>query len=219
MSSTQDSMLTTGPLPPVAVIDEFLDPDTRNALVEYALSREAALRPAEVVVGGEHQVDPSRRVNRRLRKLGPLENRISPHFLDALPAIREKIGGRAMTRPSLELELTAYGDGAFFFPHLDIPVGPGRQPLSAYDKQDRVISAVYYFHAQPRRFEGGDLRLFRFGTDPTEAGPDDVRDVEPIDNRMVAFPSWALHEVRPVRCPSRRYADSRFAINCWYCSS
>jgi SM-20-related protein len=29
------------------------------------------------------------------------------------------------------------------------------------------------------------------------------------------FPSWVLHEVRPVSCPSKRFVDSRFAINCW----
>lgn len=218
MSSGVDSEFAMGPLPPAAVIDNFLDPATRRALFDFALSREAQFHSAEVVVGGVDQVDPTRRINRRIRKLGSLEAELTAHLLRALPSIQSAIGGRAMDDPALELEVTAYGDGAFFIPHLDIPVGAGRQPLSAYDNQDRVISAVYYFHRMPKPFEGGDLRLYRFGTDPDRAGPGDVRDIEPVDNRLVAFPSWALHEVRPVRSASDRFADSRFALNCWYCA-
>jgi Rps23 Pro-64 3,4-dihydroxylase Tpa1-like proline 4-hydroxylase len=40
-------------------------------------------------------------------------------------------------------------------------------------------------------------------------------DIEPGQNRLVAFPSWAPHEVMPISCPSRRFIDSRFAVNCW----
>jgi SM-20-related protein len=218
MSTEDDSELAVGPLPPVAVIDDFLDPATRRALFDFALSRETQFRAAEVVVGGDEQVDPTRRINRRIRKLGPIEADLSTCFLRALPSIQSAIGGRVMIDPALELEVTAYSDGAFFTPHLDIPVGVGRRPFSAYDNQDRVISAIYYFHATPKLFEGGDLRLYRFGMDPDRAEPGDVRDIEPVDNRLVAFPSWALHEVRPVRSSSERFADSRFALNCWYCA-
>jgi Rps23 Pro-64 3,4-dihydroxylase Tpa1-like proline 4-hydroxylase len=30
-----------------------------------------------------------------------------------------------------------------------------------------------------------------------------------------SFPSWAPHEVMPISCPSKRFTDSRFAINYW----
>jgi Rps23 Pro-64 3,4-dihydroxylase Tpa1-like proline 4-hydroxylase len=26
-----------------------------------------------------------------------------------------------------------------------------------------------------------------------------------------------MHEVRPVACPSGRFEDHRFAVNCWLC--
>jgi Rps23 Pro-64 3,4-dihydroxylase Tpa1-like proline 4-hydroxylase len=41
-------------------------------------------------------------------------------------------------------------------------------------------------------------------------------DVEPLHNSLVVFPAWLPHEVLKVSCPSGRFADSRFAINCWF---
>jgi Rps23 Pro-64 3,4-dihydroxylase Tpa1-like proline 4-hydroxylase len=40
-------------------------------------------------------------------------------------------------------------------------------------------------------------------------------DIEPANDTLVFFPSWYPHEVLPVSCPSGRFEDSRFAINCW----
>lgn len=82
-----------------------------------------------------------------------------------------------------------------------------------------MLSAVYYFHALPKGFSGGQLRLFRFGADHTAAQSELANhvDLEPVRNSLIAFPSWAYHEVRPVSCPSGDFADFRFALNCWYC--
>ena len=120
---------------------------------------------------------------------------------------------------SLQLELAAHGDGAFFAPHLDIPVGSERQPLGASEGEDRIISAVYYFYSEPKGFTGGELRLLPLGPLPEGAQPEPTghTDIEPVRNSLVAFASWFPHEVRPIRCPSGRFADFRFALNCWYC--
>ena len=40
-------------------------------------------------------------------------------------------------------------------------------------------------------------------------------DVAPEKDSLLIFPSWALHEVMPVVCPSGEFADSRFSVNCW----
>jgi Rps23 Pro-64 3,4-dihydroxylase Tpa1-like proline 4-hydroxylase len=74
-----------------------------------------------------------------------------------------------------------------------------------------MLSAVYYFHRMPKAFSGGCLRLHRIGARPGDIG----MDVTPIDNSLVVFPSWAPHEVLPVRCLSGAFGDSRFAVNCW----
>ena len=39
--------------------------------------------------------------------------------------------------------------------------------------------------------------------------------VTPVSNRLVVFSSQEWHEMTPVRCPSRVFADSRFAVTSW----
>jgi Rps23 Pro-64 3,4-dihydroxylase Tpa1-like proline 4-hydroxylase len=119
-----------------------------------------------------------------------------------------KTGFRGAAPSILELELAAHGDGAFYHAHTDIAVGETRKKRS--DKSDRVLSAVYYFYAEPKAFSGGELRLFQLGENPAFV------ELQPLQNSLVVFHSWVPHEVRPVSCPSGEFRDYRFAINCWY---
>jgi SM-20-related protein len=70
---------------------------------------------------------------------------------------------------------------------------------------------VYYFFSEPKAFNGGALRLYAIGGNSQQS----FIDIEPERNSLLVFPSWAPHEVMPVHCPSGRFVDSRFAINCW----
>lgn len=99
------------------------------------------------------------------------------------------------------------------------PMVPDARPIGASNGQDRVLSAVYYFYREPKGFSGGALRLYRFGARPAEANgdPSNWVDVEPHRNSLVAFPSFALHEVLNVDCPSGSFENFRFALNCWFC--
>lgn len=213
----------TGPLPPYAQIDDFLAADERGGLLDWVLANEARFASATITdarTGRSQRVDPAVRKALILRDLGPLERQVRRRLLDALGPIIARTGSGGPVPRTLELELAAHGDGAHFAPHIDLPVGPDRKPLGgrAGSNEDRLISAVYYFHAEPKSFAGGELRLFRFGADPAGGDPADHVDLQPLDNRLVAFPSWATHEVRPVRCASARFRDYRFALNCWYCA-
>jgi Rps23 Pro-64 3,4-dihydroxylase Tpa1-like proline 4-hydroxylase len=104
----------------------------------------------------------------------------------------------------LEVEMIAHGDGGFYGRHVDL--NPHREAETI-----RALSGVYYFHTRPRAFTGGELRLYPSATGAT----DTFIDVEPAHNSFAVFPSWLTHEVMPVRCPSGRFADSRFSVNCW----
>jgi SM-20-related protein len=106
----------------------------------------------------------------------------------------------------IELELAAHRDGGFYRTHIDTHTGPAQEG----DGRDRMLTMVYYFHRTPRAFSGGEIALYPFvpGGDPVL--------IEPADNRLVAFPSLALHEVRPVACPGDDWADARFAVNIWF---
>ncbi len=102
----------------------------------------------------------------------------------------------------------AHGDGAFYKRRIDTLT-------DRYGDLDRirVLSGVYYFNAEPKAFSGGALRLYAIGGKPDE----NFVNVEPLNNWLLVFPSWAPHEVMPISCPSRRFVDSRFAVNCWIC--
>lgn len=191
-------------------------PGPRLVLANAAEFTPAAVTAGEV--GSAYEVSPEDRIALTSKKLGPLEPMLTSHLLGALDRIVAGIGTR-LTPQSLDLELSAYGDGAFFAPHTDVSTGINREPLSGEPGQDRVLSAVYYFHRQPKAFSDGALRLFRFGAGPAGAGLEAANhiDLEPIDNSLVAFPSTVIHEVRPVQVPTGNFEDYRFALNCWYC--
>ena len=207
-----------GPLPPAIQFDHFLSAAEHAAVLDWVLSNRARFKPATVTYGATHRADDQTRVALKLADLGPMEPRLREKLLAAVPRIIAAIGGRLPDVPSLELELTAYGDGAFYRAHRDIQVGPARRSLGARPGEDRVLSAVYYFHREPKGFSGGELRLYRWGADIAAADPNDWRDILPTQNSLASFASWAVHEVRAVACPGGAFEDSRFALNCWYCA-
>ena len=208
-----------GPLPPHVQLFDFLPKSEHRRLLEWVLGQADAFTPASVTIGDDWTVDPVQRIALTAYATGDIEADLKRRLSEALPEVITLTGYHGPAPTSLELEIAAHGDGAHYKPHLDIPVGQNRAPLGALDGEDRVLSAVYYFHAEPKRFSGGELRLYRFGTswDCADADPSSYVDLQPIDNSLVVFPSWAMHEVRPVRCPSGKFKDYRFALNCWYC--
>lgn len=196
------------PIPPCHVADGFLERALHARLLDWTLGNAARFTPAPVFREAGQGVASDTRSNLRLRDLGPVEDELTAALLAALPEIVGGLGCAMPERPSLELELSAYGHGDFYHAHLDTVAGA----RAAAAGPARTISAVYYFHRQPKGFDGGALRLL-----PWEGNDGEARAIEPADNRLAAFLSWSRHEVLPVRCPSGDFADSRFAINCWYC--
>ena len=199
--------------PPHHQYRDFLDPVDEQALLDWALASEADFSPS--LLNGD-VLDLKRRKSRRLPDLGPLAELFEGHIRDLAPDLFERTGVPPFEIEHVELEIAAHGDGAHFAPHSDIPIGRNRVPLGGDGSatQDRIVSAVYYFYALPRRFTGGELRLHRFGSNGAEG---DWIDIDPIRNSLLIFPSWAYHEVRPVALPGDRFAEHRFAINCWLC--
>jgi len=192
-------------MPPFHVYRDFLAPEDHQRLVAWAIAHEADFAPSQVY-GGRHDAD--RRSSASLRSAAgtswraPIEARV-----DALaPSLFADAGVAPFDLRVKELEMVAYNDGGRFKPHIDVLTGAAR-----HARGDRVLSGVYYFHREPKHFSGGALRLFAFGVE----GDDVFVDVPPEQNSFVLFPSWVRHEVREVACPSKAFADSRFAVNCW----
>jgi Rps23 Pro-64 3,4-dihydroxylase Tpa1-like proline 4-hydroxylase len=207
-------------MPPYAQFPDFLEAGLHQALLEWVAARQQDFRPATLTKSKDGQgdrLDPDVRIALKLADFGALKARLSQRLLSALPRFMAAVGSSGPEPASLELELTAYGDGAHFRPHLDISIGADRKPLGARKGEDRVISAVYYFHNRPKGFSGGQLRLFRFGSDPANCAEGDSIAIEPLDNSLLVFPSWAQHSVERVSCPSGEFDDYRYAVTCWYC--
>jgi Rps23 Pro-64 3,4-dihydroxylase Tpa1-like proline 4-hydroxylase len=154
---------------------------------------------------GDNKHDPSIRASLRVSDFGPMESLLRLRLLDFVPTLIRELRMTPFEPSEVELELVANNHGAFFKQHIDTLTRDGRQP------SDRMLSAVYYFHTEPKGFTGGALRLSSLGTDSHDSGTD----VQPEQNMLLAFPSWWPHEVLPVSCPSRRFSDSRFNVNCW----
>jgi len=209
-----------GPIPPHARLRNFFAPDLHGALLQWVMDQEPTFRPAKVN-RGKPTVDPDMRIAATTRDLGALQAPVEAALLAAVPDIRAKAGIGGPIPEEVELELAAHGDAAHFRPHIDVLRGPDGSLLGKEDGEVRLLSAVYYFHNEPKGFSGGALRLYRMGLNASDAGddPNNFLDLEPEQNSLVVFPSWTLHEVRPVSVSSGRFIDYRFALNCWFCAS
>lgn len=183
-------------------IADFLPEDEHAALLDWALANEARFVPAGLAGG---LVKPEVRRAASLRDLGPLAAPLEARIRAAVPDWIAALRVTPFDVHEVELELAAHNDGAHFLLHSDTYTTD--QPA----RGDRMLSAVYYFHREPKRFEGGCLRLHRIGAQEGDEG----LDVAPEQNSLVVFPSWGPHEVMLVSCPSGAFADSRFAVNCW----
>ncbi len=187
---------------PYRIYRDFLDSDTQEALLAWSIENEAKFHPTLIEDGKQ---DPSQRLSLRVRDF-PLKALFHQRVLNLVPTLIADLRVTPFEPSRLSLELVASNDGAFFTRHVDTYLGEVRKV------SDRALSAVYYFHAEPKAFSGGAFRLYGFGTSKDASN---FVDVQPDRNTLLAFPSWAWHEVLPVSCPSRRFSDSRFNVNCW----
>lgn len=199
--------LPNAPMPrlmaPHLIEDQFLKPAEHAALLEWAIDSEMRFAPATL---GGGLVDPAVRRAFSLRDLGPIAPLFRARMLAEVPRLIQALRVTPFVVSDVELELAAHNHGAHFVFHADTYTGTV-QSL----RGDRMLSAVYYFHREPRAFFGGDLTIHRFGAKDGDNGTD----IAPAQNRLVVFPSWVAHEVRAVSVPSGAFADSRFAVNCW----
>lgn len=127
-------------------------------------------------------------------------------IFDVFEKVCQECGIEPFQVARVETEVAVHEDGGFYRRHIDTFTGKYQE------SEARALSCVLYFYREPKRFSGGHLRLFPL---PMTAATSQPLEVEPINNTLVAFPSWYPHEVMKTSVPSRRFEDSRFSINCW----
>jgi len=191
------------------VLDEFLAPQELEELMRFTLERESAFGASEVVSpsadGGV--VNYEHRRSRVLTDLEHHEGVMLARIKSVLPQVLDKLGMEEFSIAQVEAQITASNDGDFFHFHSD-------------NGSDRVASRhltfVYFFHREPRQFEGGELRIHDARLeDGTYVSEGTYQTIVPQQNQIVFFPCELLHEITPVNCASQQFADSRFTLNGW----
>jgi SM-20-related protein len=193
---------------PIMIFDEFLVAEELRGLLAYSLQNSSRFVQSGVTRydGGTEQ-DSGHRRSRVLFELGPYHLLFQQRLLTFLPHVLLALGKRPFPVASLEVQLTASNHAEFFRAHTDNDDG---------ELRGRELTFVYFFHREPRRFGGGELRIF--DTVQTQGAPtatEFFQLIYPLQNQIVFFPSSYLHEILPVICPSREFADSRFTVNGW----
>lgn len=197
----------TSAIPHVRLCD-LLDPAMHAELVEWTIAQQPHFETSRVGYG---DVAPEKRRSQSLRgeHLAPWRRRLGETLRARLVDVPGRLGLPDIAFDAAELEIVAYQHGAHFRRHVDTYTGAKRD-----GKSSRVMSGVYYFHREPKGFSGGHLRLYPL---PGIGGAADPHvDIAPDQNSAVFFSSWTPHEVLTVDCPTDRFEDSRFALNCWF---
>jgi hypothetical protein len=198
--------------PPNLQLFNFLDPEALEQLLTHVAENLDAMEPSQVLEGPLQRAtynESSRRsrVDGNVEAVWPLlEGPIGPLF----PHLRRELGTGWFELGSVERQLTVHRDGDFFTRHVD-----DAQPMT---DGARMITYVYYFNAEPKEFEGGELRLFdTLVTDDGIRHPGETYvDIEPVSNSIVFFTADSFHEVLPVRQTGNGPGASRCTVNGWF---
>jgi SM-20-related protein len=184
------------------LVENFLDARQHDELLRFAVSEEARFAASAVT-----STDTDYRRSKVLHDF-PLVSKYFRERIGALaPRLMQEFEIPLFTVADIECQMTAHNEGNYFKLHND---------NGSPDTATRTISYVYYFHGEPKAFTGGEFRLYhsRVENGAYHCGEHAV-DIEPRNNSILFFPSHCHHEVMPVRCPSERFADSRFTVNGW----
>jgi excisionase family DNA binding protein len=193
----------------VFVKRDFLTKRELHALTKYVLEHEPDFAPSTVIPheGPESSADLSYRKSMVLYNLGEYTSMIHDRLLALLPNVLATFKREAFPNAQFDIQLTASNDGDFFKVHQD---------NSSTEINQRELTFVYYFHTEPKAFTGGQLKLYNSKDGAVEQSEKiTAQTITPRQNTLVLFPSGYDHEVLPVRCPSRKFVNSRFTVNGW----
>lgn len=191
------------------VLDEFLAPQELEQLTRFTLEHEADFQTSEVLSpqaeGG--MVNYDHRRSRVLMDLGHHQDLMLERIQTVLPEVLKKLDMDEFSIAAIEAQITASNDGDFFHFHSD----------NASDRvASRYLTFVYFFHREPQPFEGGELRIHDAHLEGNEyVSEGSYQSIVPRQNQIVFFPCQLMHEITEVKCPSQRFADSRFTVNGW----
>ena len=183
-------------------IDNFLTLQERRQLLNYVLQQPSVFVPASTSTGS---VDYRQALI--LSNVPEFSERFVHRIQAMVPQVLSQLKLPPFTESHIEVQLTAHNDGHYFKVHND-----NGSPNVA----TRELSYVCYFYQEPKPFSGGELLIYDSRIENNfYVQAESFHTVEPRNNSIVFFLSRYLHEVLPVMCPSKAFADSRFTLNGW----
>jgi len=178
-------------------------------LTRFTLEHESDFSASEVVSPNVDSgvINYEHRRSRVLMDLVQYQDLMLERIKAVLPQVLDQLGMEEFSIAGVEAQITASNDGDFFHFHSD----NGSERVAS-----RNLTFVYFFHREPRPFEGGELRIhdarLEEGTYVSEGS---YQAIVPQQNQIVFFPCELMHEITPVNCASQLFADSRFTLNGW----
>ncbi|MEB3828532.1 2OG-Fe(II) oxygenase [Phormidium sp. CCY1219] len=186
------------------LMENFLSPADNQRLLQYVLHKQPEFESSKV---GSN--DPTHRQSKILYYFDEaFDQLIKNRIRDAFPQVVQQLGLSLFEIAQIEGQITAHNDGHYYKVHND---------NGDTETATRIISYVYYFHREPQQYNGGALRLYDSWklSETLYSQAESFTDIQPRNNSIVFFLSSYCHEVMPVSCPSREFADSRFTFNGW----
>ncbi len=183
-------------------IDDFLTREDKRRLLNYVFAEEAKFVPTNTSTD---------EVNYRRSSVLYFFPDFAELIRDRIQSITSEVFKKLDLAPfsvsQIEVQLTAHNDGNYYKVHND---------NGSPETVTRELTYVYYFYREPKAFMGGELVIYDSKIENAYfVKADSFKTVEPRNNSIVFFLSRSMHEVLPVRCPSRSFPNSRFTINGW----
>ncbi len=187
---------------PFLQIDEFLSWQQLRDLFRYTIAQESNFMGSINTNGDENY-----RRSQVLYQFPEFESLIKTKLSAQIESVCTQLKIRSFIPLGIEAQLTAHNDGHFYKLHND---------NGSPDTVNRILTYVYYFHREPKGFTGGELVLYDGAMEnDIMMAAHSSHTIQPRNNSIVFFPSYFMHEVLPITCPSRKFVDSRFTINGW----
>ncbi len=206
IAAQPQSSLTQEPVQPALFVqlDSFWNSEEVESLLEFVFNSQSQFYATHVTTG-EDDYRRSAMIPRAL--FADFADLMEERIQERLPEIFSRLGFSPFSIAEIEAQLTSHNDGHFYKIHND---------NGSAETATRELTYVYYFHGQPQGFSGGQLKIYDTVIRQGQYQAAETNHlVEPRYNSIVFFPSYHLHEVLPVHCPSQRFEDGRFTINGW----
>ncbi len=204
LSGAPVSYLSTCDLQPAPFVRyrDFFPSKTVETFFNTAVSRQTEFIHAGITE--KHVYNPDKRQTLALADIGEIKTQFRRFLRQNLPEYCQRLGIVSFTPGKIETKMTNHLDGGFFKPH--------RDTLQLLPCNGRCISYLYYFHRQPKRFNGGDLILFDTSLERNQYKLSQFTRIPCEHNSLTLFPSGWFHCVEPVRLAGNRFEDGRMAI-------